>query len=329
MSDKTRWGILATGGIAATFTTDLQTLPDADVVAVGSRSKAAADAFAERFGIPRSHGGWADLAADDEVDVVYVATPHSAHYEAAKLCLDAGKAVLCEKAFTRNLNEAAELVDVARNRDVFLMEAMWMRTIPMVRRMSDIIADGAIGDIRMVSASFGLAGPFAADHRLRAPELAGGALLDLGVYPVSLAQLLLGAPASIQAAATLTPEGVDETTGMLFRYDTGAVANLSCSIAASNPATATVSGSRGWIELPEPFFRPDSMTVHRRDSVETFTAPYRGHGMVHEAEEVMRCLRAGETQSPLVPWQDSLDVMTALDEVRRQTGVWFPGEAIQ
>ena len=328
MTHTTRWGILATGGIAATFTQDLKASADAEVIAVGSRSQEAADRFAERFDIPRAYGSWAALAADADVDVIYIATPHSAHHEAAKLCLEAGKAVLCEKAFTRNRSEAGELIDLARDKGVFLMEAMWMRTIPMIRRMTELIADGAIGDLRMVSASFGLPGPFPPDHRLRAPELAGGALLDLGVYPIALAQLLLGPPSTVDAVATLTPEGVDETTGILLGYDGGAVAHLSCSIAGASPTNATISGAHGWIDIPEPFFRPDGITVHRRDSVERFDIGYRGHGMIHEAEEVMRCLRDGVTQSPLVPWQATLDVMTVLDEVRHRIGVRFPGEPV-
>jgi len=326
MTDKIRWGILATGGIAATFTRDLATLPDAEVAAVGSRSIESATRFADQFGIPRAYGSWAELAADDSIDVVYVATPHNAHHEAAKLCLDAGKAVLCEKAFTVNLAQARELVELARTNSVFLMEAMWMRTIPAIRRMTELIADGAIGEVRVVSASFGLMGPFDADHRLRSPDLAGGALLDLGVYPVSLAQLVLGPPRSITATARLTPEGVDETTGILLDHDGGAMANLSCSISAGAPMTALISGSTGWIDLGEPFFRPKSLIVNRRDSVETFDVPHTAQGMVHEAVEVMRCLRDGELESPLVPWQASLDVMATLDEVRRQIGVVYPGE---
>ncbi len=326
MTDKIRWGILATGAIAATFTRDLQTLPDTEVVAVGSRSQSSADRFAEQFGIRRSHGSWAALAADDEVDVIYVATPHSAHHDAAALCLEMGKPVLCEKAFTRNHAEAVALIDLARSRGVFLMEAMWMRTIPLVKRMAGLILDGAVGDVRLVNAAFGLEGPFPPEHRLRDPNLAGGALLDLGVYPVALAQLILGPPATISARAVLTPEGVDETTTMLFGYDEGAAATLSCSIAASTATTAVVSGTRGRIELAAPFFRPSGMSLHRQDSVETFAVPHRGHGMVHEAEEVMRCLREGKTESPLVPWDSTLDVMATLDEIRQQIGVRFPGE---
>ncbi len=218
MGEKVRWGILATGGIAERFTTDLRTLDDAEVVAVASRSEAPAKAFAERFGIPRAYGEWAGLFADADVDVVYVATPHHAHRTAAGLALEAGKAVLCEKALTLNAREAAELVALARDRGLFLMEAMWMYCNPLIRRIAELVRDGAVGEVRTVQADFGLAGPFGADHRLRDPKTGGGALLDLGVYPVAFAQLLLGEPDSVQAHALLSPEGVDLNTGMLLGW---------------------------------------------------------------------------------------------------------------
>lgn len=205
MGGTVRWGVLATGGIAARFTADVQGLPDAEVVAVASRTEASARDFAERHGIARAYGSWAELVADDEVDVVYVATPHSAHHAAASLALRAGKHVLCEKAFTLNSREAKELVALARDRGLFLMEAMWTYLNPVVRRLTELVRGGAIGEIRTVQADFGFAGDFAAGHRLRDPDLGGGALLDLGVYPVSFAHLLLGEPDRIQADALLSP----------------------------------------------------------------------------------------------------------------------------
>ncbi|GAA4903570.1 putative dehydrogenase [Stackebrandtia albiflava] len=327
MTEQIRWGILATGGIAATFTEDLKTLPGAVVGAVGSRSTESARRFADRYDIPRAHGSWAELAADEEVDVVYVATPHHAHHEAAKLCLEAGKAVLCEKAFTVNHAQARELVDIARDRGVFLMEAMWMRCVPAIRRLAELLDDGVIGEVARVNADFGLSGPFPPEHRLRDPELAGGALLDLGVYPVSLAHLVLGRPETVHATGRLTAEGVDEVTGMLFGYRSGAVATLSCGLTGGSPVTAMITGSLGRVTIPSPFFRPDGFTVHRADSDEVFRVGYTGHGMVHEAAEVMRCLSEGLTQSPLVPWEATLDVMSVMDDVRRSLGVVYPGES--
>ncbi|MFD8865664.1 Gfo/Idh/MocA family protein [Streptomyces sp. NPDC059590] len=327
MAESVRWGILATGGIAAAFTADLLEMADAEVVAVGSRTQESAKRFAERFGIPRAHGSWAELAADEDVDVVYVATPHSAHREAAGLCLEAGRAVLCEKPFTLNVREATELVGLARDRGRFLMEAMWTYCDPVVRRMVELVRDGAIGEVRAVQADFGLAGPFDPGHRLRDPAQGGGALLDLGVYPVSFAQLLLGEPDDVQARARLTPEGVDENTGILLGWDSGAVALLGCSLTADTPQTASVTGSAGRIEFPRGFFHPERFVLHRpgRDP-EVFAAQSGARRFQHEAAEVMRALRAGETESPLVPLDGSLAVMRTLDAARERIGVRYPGE---
>ncbi|MEU3693775.1 Gfo/Idh/MocA family protein [Streptomyces narbonensis] len=327
MSGTVRWGILATGGIAERFTTDLLTLDGAEVVAVASRTEASAKAFADRFGIPRAYGEWAGLFADEDVDVVYVATPHHAHREAAGLALEAGKAVLCEKALTLNAREAEELVTLSRDRGLFLMEAMWMYCNPLVLRLAELVRGGAVGEVRTVQADFGLAGPFAADHRLRDPAVGGGALLDLGVYPVSFAQLLLGEPDSVQAHALISPEGVDLNTGMLLGWDSGASALLSCSLVADTPLTAAVTGTLGRIEVPRGFFFPERFTLHRDGrEPEEFTAGDDPHSFRHEAAEVMRCLRAGATESPLVPLDGSLAVMRTLDAVRERVGVRYPSE---
>ncbi|MET9509011.1 Gfo/Idh/MocA family oxidoreductase [Streptomyces flavidovirens] len=332
MSNKTvRWGVLATGGIASSFTADLLAMRETDgaeVVAVASRTTATAKAFADRFGIPRAYGSWAELATDEDVDVVYVAGPHSAHRVAAGMCLEAGRAVLCEKAFTLNSREAEELVAVARRHDRFLMEGMWMYCNPVVRRLVELVRDGAVGEVRTVHADFGLAGPFAPEHRLRDRALGGGALLDLGVYPVSFAQLLLGEPDRVQADALLSPEGVDLNTGMLLGWDSGATALLSCSITADTPITAAVTGTKGRIELGRGFFYPDRFVLHRQGAEpEEFTAGVdTRHSLQYEAAEVMRCLRAGEKESPLVPLDGSLAVMRTLDAVRDRIGVRYPGD---
>ncbi|MCF4138020.1 Gfo/Idh/MocA family oxidoreductase [Streptomyces sp. Tue 6430] len=329
-TDTVRWGILATGGIAAAFTADLIDLPDAEVVAVASRSEDSARAFAERFGIPRAYGDWERLAKDPDIDVVYVATPHSAHRAAAGLCLEAGRNVLCEKAFTLNLREAAELVDLARDNGRFLMEAMWMYCNPMVRRLKDLVDDGAIGEVRTVQADFGLEGPFPPSHRLRDPAQGGGALLDLGVYPVSFAHLLLGEPTGVSARAVLSAEGVDLQTVAALSWDSGALAALHCSLDGGTGTTASVTGSRGRIDIPAGFFHPDRFVLHRtgRDPEEFTADPADGPRatMRHEAREVMRALRAGETESPLVPLDGTLAVMRTLDTVRERIGVRYPGE---
>lgn len=323
---KIRWGILATGGIAAAFTEDLLTMADADVVAVGSRSDTAARRFAQRYAIARAHGSWQALADDPDVDVVYVATPHSAHHDAAAVCLDAGKSVLVEKPFALNAAQGADLARRAANAGAFAMEAMWTHLVPAVRRMCRLIADGAIGTPRLVTADFGLAGPFESSHRLRDPALGGGALLDLGVYPVSLAHLVLGPPDTVRAVGTRTPEGVDETTAMALGYDSGAVATLSCSITADTPHTAAIAGTAGRIEIDREFFVPHGFTLYRGDDVEEVAAVPDGRGYVHEAAEVMACLRSGQTESRLLPLAGTLAVLRTLDEVRSQLGVRYPAE---
>lgn len=320
----TRWGILATGNIATTFVNDLRLLPDAEVVAVGSRAAGTAQTFAERHGIDRAYGSWADLAADPDVEVVYVATPHAAHFDAAMTCLTAGKAVLVEKPITLDRAAARKLVDTAQARGLFLMEAMWMRCNPAVRRVKELIDDGAIGEVTTVQADFGLAGPFPPEHRMRARALGGGALLDLGIYPVSLAHLLLGPPDEIRSWAKIGPEGVDENTGIIFGYASGAVASLTCGMIGATPAAATITGTAGRIELTT-FYRPSTVTLHRAGAEpESLPVDLTGRGYQYEAAEVQRCLRAGLLESPLVPHAATLEVMGLLDAVRAQIGVTYP-----
>jgi predicted dehydrogenase len=324
ISGPIRWGILSTGAIATSFVEDLRLLPDAEVLAVGSRTPEAAELFASRHGIPRAYGSWAELAADPDVDVVYVATPHAAHHAAAALCLEAGKAVLCEKPFTLDLATSRDLVATAQRKGVFLMEAMWTRCNPAVRRAVAMVADGAIGEVTSVQADFGIAGPFEPTHRLRAKVLGGGALLDLGVYPITMALLVLGLPDHIRAWAKLSPEGVDENTGLVFGYDSGAVATLSCGIVGWTRTGAVVTGTRGRIEFAPPFFCTRSFTVVRQNAdPEEVTFDFDGRGYQFEAAEVQRCLRDGLLESPLVPHSVTLEMMELLDTIRAQIGVSY------
>jgi predicted dehydrogenase len=284
--------------------------------------------FADRYGIARAHGTWQDLADDPDIDVVYVATPHSAHHAAASLCLEAGKAVLCEKALTINLAQAEDLVTFARRRELFLMEAMWMYVNPTVLRMLELIKDGAIGEVCSVQADFGISVPFDPAHRLHDPGQGGGALLDLGVYPVSFAQLVLGAPDEVSARAQLNPLGVDQNTGILLGYDSGAVATLSCSLVSGTAQYAAVNGTLGRIEIARDFFHPEGFVLHRTGhEPEEVRLPHDpGNGYGYEALEVTRCLRAGRTESTLVPLDGSLSVMATLDTVRDRIGVRYPDE---
>jgi len=323
MAERIRWGILSTGWIAESFVHGLRQLPDAELAAVGSRSVEAAQAFADRFGFARAHGTWQALAADPEVDVIYVATPHHAHFDATMTCLQAGKAALTEKPFTLDRATSETLVETARSNGVFLMEAMWMRCIPAIRRIAGLISDGVIGDVVNVQADFGLQGPVDESHRLRNRALGGGALLDLGVYPVTFAHLFLGAPSSVQAWAQLTAGGVDENTGLVLGYDSGATAVLSCSLTGDTSRRGVITGRLGRIEVPREFYHPRGFAVVRGGDVEQVDVPYEGHGYHFEAEEVQRCLREGLLESPLIPHSETLSVMRTLDLARAQIGVTY------
>ncbi|GAA2504079.1 oxidoreductase [Winogradskya humida] len=322
-AQTTRWGILGTGGIAATFASDLPLVPGAELAAVGSRTQEAADAFATKHGAARAHGSWAALAADPDVDVIYVATPHSSHHAASMVCLEGGKSVLIEKPMTLDLASSAQLVQEARTRELFLMEAMWMRCNPAIRKIRDLITEGAIGDIVTLHADFGLQGPFEPTHRLRDPALGGGALLDLGVYPIHFADLMLGAPETVHSWATLTPENVDETTGILLGYASGAAATLTCSIAGESRNAATITGTRGRIEIPPGFFNARTFDLIRGGEVETFDLDYEGSGYQFEAIEVQRCLAHNFPESPLVPHTTTLEIMTLMDTIRAEIGVSY------
>jgi predicted dehydrogenase len=321
---KVRWGILGPGGIAEKFAADLTLVEGAELAAVGSRDAGRAAAFAERFGFARSHGSYEELAADPEVDVVYVATPHAFHVDAALACVEGGKAVLVEKPITLDMPSAAGLIAVARERGVFLMEAMWMRLNPAIRKIAELVDEGAIGWVTTVHADFGLQGPFPPEHRLRDPKLGGGALLDLGVYPLHFAHVILGAPASVQAWAHLGPEGTDETTGMLLGYQPGAVAALTCSINGESRNAASIAGTDGRIDLPQGFFVPRSFVLNRPGrEPETFDLGFEGNGYQFEAAEVQRCILAGELESPLVSHAITMEMMTLLDTIRAEIGVVY------
>jgi len=318
-----RWGILSTGWIAEQFVTDLQHLPDAEAVAVGSRTPAAAQAFADRFGIPRAHGSWQALIEDPDVDAIYVATPHHAHFEASMLSLEAGRATLTEKPVTLDADHAEKLIEAARSNGVFFMEAMWMRCIPAIRRAAGLVADGTIGDVTTVQADFGLQGPFTEPHRLVTKALGGGALLDLGIYPVTFAHLFLGVPQWIQAWASLTEGGVDDNTGMVFGHESGALAMLACSLTGDTPRTATITGTLGRIEFGRGFFNPQAFTLWHGEEAEEVSQPFAGKGYHFEAAEVQRCVGEGLLESPLIPHAETLAVMRTLDAVRSKIGVVY------
>ncbi|GAB3656161.1 Gfo/Idh/MocA family oxidoreductase [Glycomyces tarimensis] len=260
------------------------------------------------------------------MDIVYVATPHSHHYIPTIQLLEAGKHVLCEKAFAYNAGQAKTMFNVAREHQRFLMEAMWTRCNPAIREMRRAIKDGMIGEVIAVHANFAITGDIPPTHRLRNPDLAGGALLDLGVYPITLAHLVLGVPDTVRAESIMTPEGVDSYTAMTLRYP-NAIAQLSCSFIGGASNAVTISGSEGRIELYDYAYRPSGYTLIRYgEAPRVFEAPYVGHGYVHEALEVHRALRQGRLESMLVPPTSTIEVMEIMDEVRKQIGLHYPGE---
>ena len=321
-----RWGILGTGGIAQAFAADLAFLDGHSVAAVGSRTIKSANSFAQKFSGCTAYGSYEELVAAD-VDAIYVASPHPMHEAHAMLALKAGKPVLCEKAFTINLQQAKNLVDYSKAHHIPLMEAMWTRFLPHIAKIKELIASGALGEIQTVIADHGQYIPYERAARLWEPELGGGALLDLGIYSLTIAHLVLGNPSKIQAQATLTDKNVDLQTSMILTYPSGAHALLSCTMAVRSSVTAVIAGSKARIEIDGSFYTPTSFRLITRDGdVTEYPKNYVGGGLREEAAEFARVFRAGEIESPLMPHATSLELMRQMDEVRRQIGVTYPGE---
>mgnify|MGYP001071038632 CR=1 FL=1 len=323
-----RWGILATGGIAGSFVTALAAHTHQQVVAVGSRSADRAQSFASRHHIDRAHPSYAALVNDPGVDVVYVATPHSEHRDNALAAIAAGKHVLVEKSFTRNAAEAALVFDAARSAGVLVMEAMWTRYLPQTDVLRQVLADGVLGDIAVVAADHGQYFDVDPAHRLLNPELAGGAMLDLGIYPVSFASMVLGRPEAVTAVGTITSTGVDAQAGIVL--DKGAAqAVLHTTLLAKTPTVASISGTLARAELSGPFYAPGVLTVTSRDGRQLIRPrdPITGSGgLSYEAAELARCVAAGRRESRLLGWGETLAIMKTMDEVRRQVGAILPGE---
>jgi predicted dehydrogenase len=314
-----RWGILGTGSIARTFTEDLVRLDDHQVVAVGSRTTASAQAFAATFGIERAQGTYDALAADPGIDVIYIATPHSEHFAAARLCLLAGQAVLVEKPFTVTADQAEALITLATESRLFAMEAMWTRFNPLIREINNLVNAGAIGRVTAIQADFAIAPGYDPADRLWNPDLAGGAVLDLGVYPIAFGSMLLGAPDRVRAVSVRAHTGVDANTAIVARYSGGAVGSYLCGLWADSPTTATITGTEGHISLAAPFYRPEAFTIHPRgDKPSTHSIVLHGHGYTYQAEEVASCLRSGLTQSLAMPLAETLSIARTLDAVRAE-----------
>ena len=321
------WGILATGGIAHDFTADLLAHGHR-VAAVGSRSIDSARSFARSFGIARAHGSYAALVADTGIDVIYVATPHNFHAVHATLALEAGKHVLVEKAFTQSAAQARAIVELAEQRSLLVQEAMWTRFLPHMHYVRSVVADGRLGTVRSVHAEHAQRLPGEPEHRLNNPNLAGGALLDLGSYPISFVHDILGPPSHVQAQATFKPTGVDASVATIFAHASGAVSTTYSSSETRGSNTASVLGTDGRLELAATWYGPTTVSLydHNDTLLEQFDGAVSGRGMQYQAAEVERLLSEGRTAGTLLAPRESLAVMATLDEIREQIGLRYPDE---
>jgi predicted dehydrogenase len=326
MADRVRWGIAATGGIAQRFATGLSETDDAETVAVASRTVERAEEFGAEFDIPHRHGSYEALAEDPDVDVVYVASPHSRHEADTLLFLEAGKHVLCEKPFALNEAQARRMVDTARERDLFVMEAIWSRFLPAYVRLGELLADGVIGDVVSVDADFGIRFPYDPMHRLFDLALGGGALLDLGIYPLQLATLVLGPPRDVHAVANLTEGGADEHVAAVLAHEPGALSTIRAATQVTLACTARISGTEGVIDLPIFMHCPSSLSVSTIAGVDVHDVPIVGEGLRYQVAEVHRCIAAGELESPVIPHAETLLLARTMDRIRAQVGVRYPGE---
>lgn len=325
--NKVKWGILGTGWIASQFVTDLKFAGNAECVAVGSRNLESASQFAEKYGIQRAYGSYEELAADPEVEVVYIGTPHPYHKENTLTCLKGGKAVLCEKPFTMNSAELAEMIEQAKGSKLFLMEAMWTRFLPPIQKVREWIADGRIGEVCQLKAEFGFKMEWNPEHRLLNPALGGGALLDAGIYPVAFASMILGpSPKQVFSTSHIGMTGVDEHFSILLDYGGGKSALLSGGVTVNMPNEAIIYGSEGYIRIPS-FLNGKTATLYAGgEETEVFTDNRESIGYNFEAEAVGQCLLEGKLESDVISLEESLGIMRLLDQIRGQWGLKYPGE---
>jgi predicted dehydrogenase len=328
MADKIRWGILGCGAIAHSFVKALTALPEARLAAVASRTPGKAEAFAKQYGAGAWFTEYTPLAESPDVDIIYVATTHNLHHDNVRLCLDRGKHVLCEKPFTVNERQALELFALAKRKKRFLMEAVWTRFLPGIQDIKAKLAAGVIGDIERLDANFWIQAPYDPAHRLYNKTLAGGALLDLGIYPLTFADIVFAGerPAEVTTRARLGRTGVDEASYYYLRYASGARAQLSSSCRAAAPIDAVIVGTKGCMHVPRFFFLQD-YSIHLADNSQLpLKFPFRINGYEYEAVEAMRCLREELTESPLLTGEKTCAMLHMMDAMRKEWGLAYPGE---
>lgn len=326
MPKKVKWAILGCGGIARAFAKDLAFVPQAKIVAAGSRDINKAKAFADEFNADYAFGSYNQLVKCDDVDIVYIATPHPMHFEDTMMALENGKAVLCEKPFTLNASQASGLIQYARDKKLFLMEAMWTRFIPATIKIKQLMSDNAIGQVKVFSADFGVNFKFDPLHRAFNPNLGGGALLDLGVYPISFASMVFACqPKKIASVVDIGSTGVDFNSSISFSYSDGAVASIHCGLTANTPRHANICGTKGRIIIDSPFFCSKRFTLEL-DSSESkvFDIPFDGHGLRFEAQHCCQLLSEGAIESPIMPLDETLAIIQTMDEIRKQWNLKYP-----
>ena len=325
-----RWGILGCGRIARKFAADLHLVADAELTAIASRNKETLELFAKDFPCKHLHNSYEALAANDEVDVIYVATPHSHHYEHTMLCLNHNKAVLCEKAFAINSRQAKEMIKTAKERKVFLMEALWTKFLPHYKKLQELLQQKALGEIKSVLVNFGFKTSDKSPQRLFDPLLGGGTLLDIGIYNVFITMSVLGKPDSIEATMTPSSTGVDEQIAVLFKYNSGAIAQLFSSFTTNLPIQAEINGTEGCITLTTRFYEPSAtIQLYRQMPGEKEIIAVEkeaGVGYHYEARHVNECLKKGLIESPVMTHADTLLLMEILDRIRKKARIEYPAD---
>ena len=324
-NNKIKWGILSTGRIAHTFAKALQVVPDSGLQAVGSRNIETAMEFASEFSIPKAYGSYEELANDPDIDVIYIGTPHNLHLENTLLALNHNKHVLCEKPMGVNLREESIMINKAKEKNLFMMEALWSRFLPNIIKTKELIDSGEIGDVKLLTAFFSIKSENGPKHRHYNIDLCGGTILDLGIYNIFLSFLLLGKPRSFSAIAGLSEQGGDNSCSYTFRYDKDTLSVMYSSFLANPAVVAEIHGTKGKILLWHLWFCPGNVKVIYHDGSEKiYEFKVKGNGYEYEAEEVARCIRAGKTQSDLWSWNDSIEMITIMDAIRKECGIVYP-----
>ncbi len=329
MANKIRWGILGSGSIAAKFAEALGCVDEADLVAVGSRTNEKANAFGDTYRISRRYGSYQKLADDKDLDIIYVATPHNLHEENTIMCLNAGKGVLCEKPLAVNARQGQAMIDCARSKKCFLMEAMWTRFLPLMDKVRELLADNAIGQPQMLTADFGFrCSNYEEKQRVLDPHLAGGALLDVGIYPLSLSSMVFGKPLHIHSTAVLGQTGVDEQNAVILAFEQGQLAMIYSAQQIETPHEATIMGTEGMIRLHRSWYSGNKLTLTRQGKSEQFMElPSHDNGFVYEIKAVHRDLREGRLENAIMPLDESLAILQTMDAIRKQWGLKYPFES--